>query len=194
MDWLKKLLESAKVVDGKLDIDALMEAVKTEFPKNAVPKETFNDVSGQLKTATITLDTLKKEHKDVETLQQTIKAHEDTIKTMKTDHEKAVNDMAVNAAIEKALANSKAKHSDLLAGKFDHEKIVVKDGTVTGVEEQLKGLKEAYKDLFEERLAGNPPANPDTGGLKGGDTYEAILANADNMTAEEIAAQFSNLK
>ncbi|WP_312647566.1 phage scaffolding protein [Aminipila sp.] len=194
MDWLKKLLENAKIVDGKLDIDALMEAVKTEFPKNAVPKETYNDVAGQLKTASGTIETLKKEHKDVETLQQTIKTHEDTIKTMKTDHEKAVNDMAVNAAIEKALTNSKAKHSDLLAEKFDREKIVVKEGTVTGVDEQLKGLKESYKDLFEEKLSGNPPASPDTGNLKGGNTYEAILANADNMTAEEIAAQFSNLK
>lgn len=195
MDWLKKLLEGAKIVDGKLDANALMEAVKLEFPKNAVPKETYNDAAGQLKTANTTIDTLKKDHKDVETLQQTIKTHEGTIKALKTDHEKKLNDMAIDSAIEKALVGSKAKHSDLLNSKFDREKIIVKDGTVTGVEEQLKSFKESYKDLFEEKLSGSTPANPDTKGLTpGATTYDAIVANADNMTAEEIATQFANLK
>lgn len=194
MDWLKKLLENAKLTeDGKLDVASLMEKLKAEYPNHAVPKETYNEIAGQLKTATATLDTLKKEHKDVETLQQTIKTHEDTIEKMEAEHSTKVTGMAIDSAIEKALAGSKAKHPDLIAGKFDREKITVKDGTVTGVEEQLKGFKDTYKDLFEEKLSGNPPANSDTKGQLGGNTYEAILANADKMTAEDVAAQFTAL-
>ena len=42
MEWLKALIEKATITDGKLDIDALMELIKAEFPKNAVPKSDFN--------------------------------------------------------------------------------------------------------------------------------------------------------
>lgn len=173
MEWLRKLIESAKKKDdGSIDIEALMAAIKAEFPKNAVPKETFNDVSEQLKTANTTIGTLKKEHADVETLQATIKTHEGTIKTMEKDHQTKINNMAIDTAIEKALVTSKAKHTDLIAGKFDREKITVKDGTVTGVDEQLKGFKETYKDLFEEKLGGNPPANPDVPGGASGKLFD----------------------
>lgn len=195
MNWLLKLLESAKVKeDGKLEIAALMELINAEFPKHAVPKETYNDTAGQLKTANETIGTLKKAHGDVEELQKTIKGHEETIKTMNVEHEKTMSNMAIDSAIEKALNGSKAKHPDLLASKFDRGKIVVKDEAVSGIEEQLKGIKDTYKDLFEEKLSGNPPANPDTSGVRGGNTYEAIVANADNMTAEQIAEQFAALK
>ncbi|MFL7796636.1 hypothetical protein OIM93_06945 [Clostridium chauvoei] len=67
MEWLRKLLESAKIVDGRLDIEALMKDINTEFPKNAVPKETFNDINGQLKTANTTIADLKKNNVDNET-------------------------------------------------------------------------------------------------------------------------------
>ena len=43
LEWLQTILEGAKVEDGKLDVTAVMNAVKSEFPKNAVPKTEFND-------------------------------------------------------------------------------------------------------------------------------------------------------
>lgn len=194
MEWLRKLLEGAKIVDGKLDVEALMKDVNTEFPKNAVPKETFNDINGQLKTANSTIADLKKNNADNETLQQTIKEHEKTIKTQKADYEAKVRNLTLDSAIEKALVNAKAKHTDLLSGKIDRDKLVIsEDGKVTGIDEQLKGLKDNYKDLFEEKITGNPPANPE-GGSGGNVTYESLIANADNMTAEEVAAQFMAMK
>lgn len=190
MEWLKKLLEGAKIVDGKLDVEALMKDVSTEFPKNAVPKETFNDINTQLKTANTTIADLKKNNADNETLQKTIKDHEATIKTQKADYEAKVRNLTLDSAIEKALASSKAKHTDLLSTKIDREKLVIsEDGKVSGLDEQIKGLKESYKDLFEESLGGKTPPNPEGGSL-GNNTYEALMANADNMTAEEVAAQF----
>lgn len=75
MEWLRKLLEGATITDGKLDIDGLMKSINTEFPKNAVPKDKYNEVSNDLKTANKTLDTLKKNHKDVEDLQKEIEGY-----------------------------------------------------------------------------------------------------------------------
>ncbi|MBX7336181.1 phage scaffolding protein [Clostridium chauvoei] len=190
MEWLRKLLESAKIVDGRLDIEALMKDINTEFPKNAVPKETFNDINGQFKTANTTIADLKKNNVDNETLQKTIKDHESTIKTQKAEYEAKVRNLTLDSAIEKALSQAKAKHSDLLASKIDREKLSInKDGEITGLDDQLKGLKDNYKDLFEEKISGIPPVNPE-GGSGGNNTYEALMANADNMTAEEVAAQF----
>ncbi|MFL7796637.1 phage scaffolding protein [Clostridium chauvoei] len=77
-----------------------------------------------------------------------------------------------------------------MASKIDREKLSInKDGEITGLDDQLKGLKDNYKDLFEEKISGIPPVNPE-GGSGGNNTYEALMANADNMTAEEVAAQF----
>ena len=59
MDWLKDLLEKATITDGKLDVVALMELVKVEFPKHAVPKKDYNDKVTELKTAA---ENIKKEY------------------------------------------------------------------------------------------------------------------------------------
>lgn len=191
MEWLRKLLENAKKKeDGSIDIEELMKQINTEFPKNAVPKDKYNDVSEQLKTANTTITDLKKNNGDNEALQTKVKEYENTIKTQKADYEAKVRNLTLDGAIEKALAGAKAKHSDLLSTKIDREKLLIsEDGKVSGLDEQLKGLKETYKDLFEEKISGPTPANPE-GGTKGNNTYEALMANADNMSAEEVAAQF----
>lgn len=191
MEWLRKLLESAKKKeDGSIDIEELMKQVNIEFPKNAVPKDKYNDVSEQLKTANTTITDLKKNNGDNEALQTKVKEYENTIKTQKADYEAKVRNLTLDGAIEKALAGAKAKHTDLLSTKIDREKLLIsEDGKVSGLDEQLKGLKETYKDLFEEKISGSTPANPE-GGSKGNNTYEALMANADNMSAEEVAAQF----
>ena len=73
MEWLKELLEKAKITDEKLNVDEVMEAAKKEFPKHAVPKNVFNDKCEALKTATETITTLTKENGDNEELQNKIK-------------------------------------------------------------------------------------------------------------------------
>ena len=69
MEWLRKILENAEVKEGKLDVDSLMASINTEFPKNAVPKDKYNDISGQLKTANETIKALKQNNADNEALQ-----------------------------------------------------------------------------------------------------------------------------
>ena len=74
-----ELLEKAKITDGKLNVDEVMEAAKKEFPKHAVPKNVFNDKCEELKTANATITTLKKENGDNEELQNKIKDYETEI-------------------------------------------------------------------------------------------------------------------
>ena len=178
----KEQIDSVMAENGK-DIEA-------EKEKAATTTAELEDVKNQLKEANSTITDLKKNNVDNKALQTKVKEYEDTIKNQKTDYEAKVRNLTLDSAIEKALNNANAKHGDLLSSKIDREKLVIgNDGKVTGLDEQIKGLKDNYKDLFEEKITGIPPANPE-GGSRGNNTYEALVANADKMTAEEVAAQF----
>jgi hypothetical protein len=112
----------------------------------------------KLTAAEGTITTLKKDNKDNETLQQTIKTHEGTIETLKTTYEGKIKEMAINTAIHAKLTDT--KYPDLLATKFDKSKLVVgADGSISGIDEQLTGIKETYKDLFTPAVRGNEPYN-----------------------------------
>ncbi|MBS5927018.1 MULTISPECIES: phage scaffolding protein [Clostridium] len=178
----KEQIDNVMAENGK-DIEA-------EKEKAATTTAELEDVKNQLKEANSTITDLKKNNVDNKALQTKVKEYEDTIKNQKTDYEAKVRNLTLDSAIEKALNNANAKHGDLLSSKIDREKLVIgNDGKVTGLDEQIKGLKDNYKDLFEEKITGIPPANPE-GGSRGNNTYEALVANADKMTAEEVAAQF----
>lgn len=143
------------------------ENIDERYSKLKAKKE---DLEGQIKTANTTIADLKKNNADNETLQQTIKDHEATIKTQREDFEAKIRNMTLDTAINNWLANNKAKHSELLADRFDRDKLVIKEsGEVEGLEEQGNGLKEAFKDLFtvEKVLGGKQPPNPSTGGTGG---------------------------
>lgn len=195
MEWLQKILQNAVYgEDGKLDVAKTMAKVKEEALKHIIPKEQYNGKVKELDAANETIKNLKNENGDNEKLQNTIKEHETTIKQMKADHEKEVKGMRIDAAITKVLTDNKAKHADLLASKFDREKLIVSDdGKVSGLDEQMKGLKETYKDLFNTTISGRETLNPD-GGSGGDATFETLLRDADNMTAEEVAAQFAAME
>ena len=190
MEWLQKILSNAVYGDdGKLDVEATMKKINEEAPKHIIPKEQYNGKVKELETANQTIGDLKKNNADNEELQKTIKAHEGTIKQLKADHDKEIKGMRIDAAISKVLSVNNVKHADLLAGKLDREKLIVSDdGTVSGLDEQVKGLKESYEDLFGPTIAGRSPSNPD--GKPAITTVDTLVNNADNMTAEEVAAQF----
>lgn len=118
-------------------------------------------IQEKLTAAEGTITTLKKDNKDNETLQQTIKTHEGAIDTLKKTYEGKIKEMKIEAAIQAKLTD--AKHPDLLIGKFDKTKLSLsEDGSqVFGIDEQLTVLKEQYKDLFTVDVKGNPPYNKD---------------------------------
>lgn len=100
MEWLRKLLEGATITDGKLDIDGLMKSINTEFPKNAVPKDKYNEVSNDLKTANKTLDTLKKNHKDVEDLQKEIEGYKTKMSDLEATRAKEQKEFTIKSKLK----------------------------------------------------------------------------------------------
>lgn len=172
MEWLIKLIQEAKKnEDGSIDTEALKTSINAELPKHFIPKEKYNDISDQLKTANTTITDLKKNNSDNEELQNKVKEYENNIKSQKEDYDAKIRNLTLDGAIEKALAGAKAKHSDLLSSKIDREKLIIgEDGKVVGLDEQLSGLKESYKDLFEATVSGTTPNN--NGGSAGGVTKE----------------------
>ncbi|NFO71982.1 hypothetical protein FDC51_17855 [Clostridium botulinum] len=192
----RKFLEDLGLT--KEQIDSVMAEngrdIEAEKEKSNTTTTELDDIKIQLKEANSTITELKKNNGDNEALQTKVKEYEDTIKTQKADYESKVRNLTLDSAIEKALTGAKAKHSDLLSTKIDREKLLIsEDGKITGLDEQLKGLKETYKDLFEEKISGSTPANPESGS-KVNNTYEALMNNADNMSAEEVAAQFMSIQ
>ena len=59
MEWLKAILKKAEIKDGKLDVDAVIDAAQKEFPKNAMPNEDFNPKVEELKPAHGSIEALK---------------------------------------------------------------------------------------------------------------------------------------
>lgn len=138
------------------------EKIEDRYGKLKIERD---DLKVKLDTADKTIAALKAANKDNETLQATIKTHENTIGTMKTDYENRIRDLAINSAIQAKLTDT--KYADLLAGKFDRTKLsVTAEGSVVGIDEQLTTIKEAYKDLFTPNVTGRQPNN--TGGSGSG--------------------------
>ncbi|MCM8710534.1 phage scaffolding protein [Clostridium sp. SYSU_GA19001] len=138
MEWLRKLLENAQIKDGKLDVEALMTSINSEFPKNAVPKDKFNEVSNDLKEANKILENLKKNHKDVEALQTEIENYKKKMKELETAREQDRKIYTIKSVLEKA-------------GAIDVEYMIYKLGDISKLEMDAEGnikdLDNKIKDL-----------------------------------------------
>jgi hypothetical protein len=160
LEWLQKILEDAKITDGKLDVTTIMNTVKTEFPKYAVPKTDFNEKSTKLKAAEDTIASLKKDAENNEEIQKKLKDYESQVKTLQAE--------AVNTAKSYAL---KAKLKE--AGAIDPDYLIYKQGGLDkftfdkdnapiGVDDLLKPLKTSSPHLFKTEEKGG--YDPSAGG------------------------------
>ena len=104
---------------------------------------------------------------------------------------KKVNEEAPKHIIPKEQYNGKVKELETANETIgDLKKNNAGNEELQKTIKQMKGLKESYKDLFNPVLSGRNPANPD-GGSSGTTAFDTLVQNADNMTAEEVAAQFA---
>ncbi|MEG0687177.1 MAG: phage scaffolding protein [Hungatella sp.] len=159
MDWLKEILEKAVITDGKLDVDATVKAVTTEFPKHAVPKKDYNDKVKELETANITITGLKGENAGNAELQTKITNYETEITNLKTTAANTRKEYALKSQLEKQ-------------GVVDADYLIYKQGGVDkfafdkdehpiGVEDIIKPLKESSPHLF--KAAPGPDYKPNGG-------------------------------
>ena len=192
MEWLRKLLEGATITEGKLDIDGLMKSINTEFPKNAVPKDKYNEVSNDLKTANKTLDTLKKNHKDVEDLQKEIEGY----KTM-------MGELEATRAKEQKEFTIKSKLKDL--GCTDLDYMLYKLGDIDKLdlekdwENKAKELKENNATFFpteDKKEPGKQDPKIIVNKLPGTDNppESFTMDQLRNMTPEEINKNWDTIK
>lgn len=161
MQWLLDLI-AKYTKEGVLDTEALTKEINTEFPKHAVPKSDFNDANEKLKTATATIETLKKANGDNETLQNTIKQHETTIKKLQDD---AV-DTAKTYTLKEQLSKAGVLDPDYLIykqgglEKFNYDK----EGKPVGIEDILKPMKEDKTMSYLFKAADGTNYTPAGGG------------------------------
>lgn len=177
MEWLKAILEKAEIKDGKLDVDAVMNAAQKEFPKYAVPKDDFNTKVEELKTANGTIEELKKSNGDNEELQKKIGDYEIEIKNLK----KTAENTSKTYALKESLAKQGVLDPDYLiykAGGLD------KEGKPVGVEDAVKPYKEdeTMAHLFKQEQT-KPPYHPQ-GGTGGAGSTNPFAKETFNLTKQ----------
>lgn len=167
------------------------ENIEDRYNKLKAQKE---DIEEKLTKAKYTIDDMKRENISSKELKKVIKEHENTIKKLDKDSKTKIRSLTIDNAINNLLKDNKAKYTDLLSSKFQRDSLNInEDGTISGLEEQFRNIKDSYKDLFQQPLCGNVPYNKECNTFIN-NSYENLLNNVDNMTAEEIADQFINLK
>ncbi|CEQ09745.1 minor structural GP20 protein [[Clostridium] sordellii] len=140
-----------------------------------------NNLKGQLDTANTTIKDLKKDNKDNETLQNTIKEHEKTIENLKKDNAGKIKRLTLDNAISSKLSKVDDKYKKLLESQFDREKMTInEDGTITGLDEQYKTISETYSEWFGDKIPNN------TGSL--GNFAKNTNGNMDSL-GERLAKQ-----
>lgn len=153
MEWFKKLIEK-HTKDGVVNQEELIKEVNTEFPKHAVPKETYNTLAAtktkledDIKERDTQLEDLKKV--DATGLQEEITRLQGENQTVKDDYEKELKDLQLTNAIKLAL-NGKVHDEDIASQLIKKDELVIsEDGKIVGLDEQLATLQESKAFLFK---------------------------------------------
>lgn len=196
MQWLRKILDKAKIEDGRIDIDSLLKEINEQFPKNTVLKSEFDILNEQIKTANNTIKDLEKSNKNNEDLQAKIK-----------NYETKISELEANAALKTKEYSLKEKLSKL--GVTDSDYIIYKHGgidkfsfdekgTPIGVEDTIAPYRESMPYIFNsdsQRIVYKPqrgkfdvsinPFAKDTFNI----TKQGELFRENPAMAKELAAQ-----
>lgn len=136
---------------AQIAVDAYNEAIK-----GFVPKERLDEVSGKLKEANTTIETLKKNNADNEDLQKQVAQYKNKV----TELEKAAENTRREYALKEKLTATGALDADYViykqggVDKFTFDK----DGVPIGIDDVVKPLKESSPHLFKAADAGYKPA------------------------------------
>lgn len=136
--------------------EELATSVMKELDGNYVPKARFNEVNTELKQAKdqvkerdSQLETLKKNVGDSEELKKQIEALQNDNKTKDEAHAAEIKQIKIDAAVDKALVDAKAKNPKAVKALLDLAKAEISDdGTIKGLDAQIKTLSEAEDSKF----------------------------------------------
>lgn len=188
MQWIIEAVKAHVDEDGKLDIDKAEAAIKTAFPKNAVPKDQYNTVADKLKTANETLTKLQDENKDVEALQSQIEEYKKQVADKDAEVIRTRNEVKLKEALREAGATD-IDYMTFKLGELETDA----DGNLKDLDSKIKSLKESDPKWFkadgdDEGQGGDegqqkktdykPVDNKLPGGKPAGETEPASLSDA----------------
>ncbi|MBP3037978.1 phage scaffolding protein [Bacillaceae bacterium Marseille-Q3522] len=176
MEWIKAILQKHKKEDGTFDLEAAMAEINTEFPKQAVPKDVYNQAAADLKQRDKDLSDLKKSAEGNEDLKEKYEKLQTKYNTDTQALNEKLSGIQLNSAIEIALTGAKARNIKAVRALLDSEKITLKDGELEGLDEQLKAVKEENPYLFgtDKKQTAYNPASGNTPGAEPQSFQEAV--------------------
>lgn len=144
MEWIKAILEKHKSEDGTVNMEAAMKEINQEFPKNAVPKDQYNHVSNELKTANTTLKDLQEKTKDNPDIQKQLQ----DAQTATENAEKNLQKLQTDVQLKEKLREAGANDADYMIFKLG-EIEVNEDGSIKDLDNKIKSLKESSPTHFK---------------------------------------------
>ncbi|SHI90254.1 Phage minor structural protein GP20 [Clostridium amylolyticum] len=116
-------------------------------------KEQKAALDEQINTANATIEDLKKNNTDNNTLQTKVKEYEDKV----SDYEKKISDMQFNYAVDGALKGANVKNIKAVKALLNMENVKLDGENIIGLSDQVEALKKSDTYLFETTVSGNEP-------------------------------------
>jgi len=180
MEWIEQILAKHTKEDGTVDVKAVNKEIDQEFPKQAVPKDQYNNISSQLSETKKTLKSLEDKTKDNPEIQKELSALKEKAETL----EKENTDLKINTQVSAALQSAGAKDIDYALFKLGKLELD-KDGKVKDLDNKVKELKSSIPDYFAKSDESQKEETP--AGYQAIDTKLPNGQPANTFSMEEIS-------
>ena len=154
MEWIIDILKKYQKEDGTIDLATAEQEIKSEFPKQAVPKTVFNEKSEQLRAANATIDELKnnskggQENQDSqgnEELQTKLEKYKNRIAELEAQEKTNAMNYQARSALEKA-GISDVEYGLYLLGTLEADE----QGNVKDLDNKINDLRASKPVFFKD--------------------------------------------
>lgn len=154
MEWIIDILKKYQKEDGTIDLATAEQEIKSEFPKQAVPKTVFNEKSEQLKAANATISELKNNSKGGqdnqdsqgnEELQTQLEKYKNRIAELEAQEKTNAMNYQARSALEKA-GISDVEYGLYLLGTLEADE----KGNVKDLDNKINDLRTTKPVFFKE--------------------------------------------
>jgi len=149
LDWLKTILQDTYT-------DDIDKKISEEIGRNFVAPADFNNLNTEKKSLADTvsdrdkqLETLRASNGDIAALKEQISVLQEENKKAAQLHESEIKSLKVDAAVERALSEAKAKNIKAAKALLElNTAELAEDGTIKGLDEQIRKLAQAPESSF----------------------------------------------